>query len=89
VSLPNPTCNKLGPCSVPGVRSIASACRNITVTGVHAVAFWGAIALPFPVLGILYGGYTDQHLQLLTALVVMHALCLVVGHDYKRENDDQ
>jgi hypothetical protein len=53
------------------------------------VAFWGAIALPFPVLGILYGGYTDQHLQLLTALVVMHALCLVVGHDYKRENDDQ
>jgi hypothetical protein len=48
------------------------------------MGFWGAIALPFPVLGILLGGYTDQYLPLLGVLVVVHALCLVVGHDYKR-----
>lgn len=88
MSLRNPTHSELGPRSLPGTRRIAAACRNCTVTGVHAIAFWGAIALPFPVLGILYGGYTDQHIQLLTALVVVNVLCLVVGHDHKRGNDE-
>lgn len=83
MSLRNPTQNEIGPEPVPALRKLASASRNVTVTGVHATAFWGAIALPVPVLGLLYGGVSDGQMQLMVALLVLNALCLVVGHDYK------
>lgn len=84
MSLRTPTHNELGPGTFPTVRSIAAACRDVTVTSVHAMGFWGAIALPVPILGILYGGYTGQQGRLLAVLLAVNVLCLVVGQNHKR-----
>lgn len=60
----------------------ASSLAAVTVTGVRAVAFWVAVALPFCYLPLLVGGLGGGELTLLAALVVANALALVVGHEH-------
>jgi len=76
----------IAPETPPEVGAVASACRNLTVTGINAIAFWFAILLPFPILAMLYGGLVVEHTQVFFGLLASHATCLFVGHRYRPEN---
>lgn len=50
----------------------------------QAAGFWSAVLLPFASLYLLSGGLASGELLPLTALLVLNALALVLGHDYHR-----
>jgi hypothetical protein len=50
----------------------------------QAAGFWSAVLLPFASLYLLSGGLASSELLPLTALLVLNALALVLGHDYHR-----
>ncbi len=50
---------------------------------VEAAAFWGAIALPFVYLPLLFAGLNSTATRLLFAsLVTLNAVLIVLGHQY-------
>ncbi|WP_338741013.1 hypothetical protein [Haloplanus salilacus] len=63
---------------MPSVRSASLAARAGTAT--RALAFWAAVALPVPALGLIAVG---ADLWVVFALLACNAVALVVGHDYR------
>jgi hypothetical protein len=52
------------------------------VDGLRWTAFWGAIALPFLHVPLLYSG--TKYADVLLGLVVLNVACLLAGHRYAR-----
>ena len=51
---------------------------------VRVVAFWTAVVLPFLYLPLLFGGL-EGDVTLFGGLLVLNAVALLLGHDYRRE----
>lgn len=65
---------------MPGLRTAASTAARPA----RAVAFWGAIALPFLNLGLLLRGLsTPSETFAFLALLAVNVLALLVGHPYR------
>jgi hypothetical protein len=55
---------------------------RIAARPVRFVGFWTAVALPFLYVPLLLSGLDGTESTAFTALVVVHVLSLVVGHNY-------
>lgn len=67
---------------MPGLRTAASTAARPA----RAVAFWGAIALPFLNLGLLLRGLTTpSETFAFLALLAVNVLALLVGHPHRGE----
>ena len=67
---------------VPG-RAASLTLRKGTLL-VRVVAFWTAVILPFLYLPLLFGGL-EGDATLFAGLLVLNAVTLLLGHDYRRE----
>lgn len=56
--------------------------RQLTVTGVRAVAFWAAVAMPIAYVPALYGVGGFESTWSLLALLAIHIACVVIGHEH-------
>ena len=63
-------------------RAIGPTLRKGTLL-VRVVAFWTAVALPFLYLPLLFGGLKGDA-ALFGGLLVLNAVALLLGHDYRR-----
>jgi hypothetical protein len=71
----------------PSAPSLPSRVRRTAVRTVAGLAFWLAVALPFGYLPLLATGLpTDTHRSVFGVLLTLNAVCLVVGHAYRRED---
>lgn len=65
---------------MPGLRTAASTAARPA----RAVAFWGAIALPFLNLGLLFRGLsTPSETFAFLALLAANVVALLVGHPHR------
>lgn len=62
--------------------AVTAVCRNVTLRGVRALAFWSAIVLPIAILAVLSGGVGGQQVSLLSGLLALNVLCLLVGNEH-------
>jgi len=46
------------------------------------VGFWAAVALPFVYLPLLVGGIAGEEAVAFAGLVALHAVALLIGHNY-------
>jgi hypothetical protein len=46
------------------------------------LAFWAAVVLPLAYVPLLSSSVDDRQLLAVGALVAIHVVCLLVGHDY-------
>ncbi len=51
-------------------------------SGVQRLAFWVAVVLPLAYIPILSSPVEKSELLALTALIGVHVVCLLAGHDY-------
>ena len=49
---------------------------------VQAIAFWTAALLPLVLMGGLFAGVVDQHLDLVGGAIALNAVCALVGHGH-------
>jgi len=49
----------------------------------HGVAFWGAILLPWVVIGLLFTGFAVDEPELFTGVVTLNLVSAVVGGKYE------
>jgi len=64
--------------------SLLDRTRRAALGAVGAAGFWGAILLPFAYLPFLYGGVGSRQLEQFFALLLLNAVCIVVGHYHVR-----
>ena len=50
--------------------------------GLRALAFWIAVMLPLAYLPVLYGAISLPGLESLLALLIVHVVSVIVGHDH-------
>jgi len=63
--------------------SLSTAHRRVP-EHVEAVAFWGAVVLPFVYLPLLFAGLDSVATQVLfLLLVVLNAVMILLGHRYE------
>lgn len=66
-------------------RTVVQPVRESLRTGVRAVGFWLAVAIPFLYLPLLVGGFAGSgEVQAFLALLGVNLVGLVVGHGYRR-----
>jgi hypothetical protein len=63
------------------VRAGAKALQQSFAHGVQFVSFWAAVALPFVYLPLLFVRSWQAQVALV-ALIVVHAIFLIVGREY-------
>jgi len=56
----------------------------VVVAPLRFLSFWAAVALPFLYLPLLVGGLDGQQITVFVALLLVNAVALVVGHEYRR-----
>ena len=65
------------------LQSVAESSFRILAAPVRFTGFWSAVVLPLLYVPILGGFAGDQ--SAFAVLLAVHALSLVVGHDYRRD----
>ncbi len=66
------------------VEAAATQFRELTISGVRATAFWTAVVLPFAYIPAMY--MLDGSTVLL-ALLALHMICVVIGHEHNLPAD--
>jgi len=57
--------------------------RCFGITTVEAIAFWTAVTLPVPTVGVLAGGIaTTTELGVVAVLLLANLLAFYIGHGY-------
>lgn len=67
---------------VPNLQRLVATCIERSVAGARAVAFWLAALLPLVVLGALATGSVNRYPAVLAGILVLNAICAVVGHGH-------
>lgn len=68
--------------------TLSTRFRRLTVGGVRAAAFWAAILLPVAYVPAVYGVGAFDGAWSTLALLVVHMLCVVIGHGHNRPDGD-
>ena len=67
--------------------SLSTVCLNKAVAGIRAAAFWAAVALPLAYVPVASGAMGFESAWSALALIVVHAVCVVIGHEHNAASD--
>ena len=62
--------------------SLSNACYTRAAAGIRAAAFWAAILLPIAYVPAAYGTMGFEQGWRPLALIALHVVCVVVGHNH-------
>jgi hypothetical protein len=68
--------------SRPVPRPTTARAYHSLTGGVQRVAFWAGVVLPLAYVPLLSSSIAQTELSTLGALIAVHVLCLVAGHDH-------
>lgn len=67
--------------------ALSTRFRRLTVTGIRAAAFWAAVFLPVAYIPAAYGVAGLDGGWTLPALLAIHVVCMVIGHEYNHPSE--